>query len=828
MTEQIVSSDIVSEMRDSYLEYAMSVIVGRALPDVRDGLKPVHRRILYAMHDQGNEHNKPYRKSARVVGDVIGKYHPHGDSAVYDAIVRMTQDFSMRIPLVDGQGNFGSVDGDAAAAMRYTEIRMEKITKDLLADLEKETVDFSPNYDGSLQEPTVLPSRIPNLLLNGSTGIAVGMASNIPPHNLAEVMTALIAYIDHEQMTLPQLMEYLPGPDFPTGGMIMGKQGIYEAYQKGRGIISIRAKSHFEKDKNGRDCIIITELPYMVNKALLLEKIANLVREKRLEGISDLRDESDRKGMRIYIQLKRDEHPEVVLTNLFKHTALQSSFGIIMLAIVDQQPKILPILQVFQLFIQHRIEVITRRTKFELKQAQAKAHILEGLTIALDDLDAVIEKIKTAENGGQAKERLIQEYGLSKEQAQAILEMKLQRLTGLEQEKIRKELAVIQELIEKLTAILNEKALVKKIIRDEFTEIVEQYGDPRRTSIEETDSTIDIEDLIKQEDMVVTISHEGYIKRCAVAEFRTQRKGGSGRLGMSTKDEDFVEEIMVASTHDFMLIFTTEGRIFSKKIYQIPLALPTSRGKAVINLLPLGENEKICAYLNVPQDATETKYITMCTRYGICKKIHLLDCSKIRSSGIRGITLKEGDRLISAQLSMGEQDLFFATRQGQSLRVHESKIRAMGRTAQGVIGIRLNAGDEVVSMEILSETQRILTVTENGYGKTTHVDSYPLSQNRGNKGVRNIQTSERNGFVVGSIAVDQSFQLLMITQKGKLIRIATDKIPTIGRNTQGVRLIRLKEDEKVIGIATVFSTEEEELDPSDALEETTEESLAND
>ena len=620
MSETIIEADIVHEMRDSYMEYAMSVIVGRAIPDVRDGLKPVHRRVLFSMSEQGNDFNKPYRKSARVVGDVIGKYHPHGDTAVYDTIVRLTQDFSMRYQLIDGQGNFGSVDGDSPAAMRYTEVRMRKIAHDMLADLEKDTVDFIPNYDDSLEEPTVLPSRIPILLTNGSTGIAVGMGSNIPPHNLKEVLNALLFYIDHRNSaTVQELMEFIPGPDFPTGGTIIGKSGIYDAYTTGRGIIRIRAKCHFEQTKDGRDLIIVDELPFMVNKARLLEKIAELVRHKKLDGISDLRDESDRKGMRMFIQLKRGETPDVVLSNLYKHTALQSSFGIIMLSIVDKQPKILALTQMLEFFLQHRIEVVTRRTLYELKQAENRMHLLEGLMIALENLDAVLNIIRKAESGGVAEDVLMESYGLSKRQAHGILDMKLQRLTGMEQDKIRIEHEDVGKAIEDYKDILEKDERVIEIIRKESIEIRDKYGDERRTEIIEGDSSILIEELINEEDMVVTLSREGYIKRSSVSEYRLQRRGGKGRLGMGTKDEDFVEQIFVASTHDFLLFFTDKGQVFRKKVFELPLAGPTGRGKAAINLLPLREGESICSCLNVPKEA-ENKYIFLCTEGGVAKK----------------------------------------------------------------------------------------------------------------------------------------------------------------------------------------------------------------
>jgi len=810
MSETIIEADIVHEMRDSYMEYAMSVIVGRAIPDVRDGLKPVHRRVLFSMSEQGNDFNKPYRKSARVVGDVIGKYHPHGDTAVYDTIVRLTQDFSMRYQLIDGQGNFGSVDGDSPAAMRYTEVRMRKIAHDMLADLEKDTVDFIPNYDDSLEEPTVLPSRIPILLTNGSTGIAVGMASNIPPHNLKEVLNALLFYIDHRNSaTVQELMEFIPGPDFPTGGTIIGKSGIYDAYTTGRGIIRIRAKCHFEQTKDGRDLIIVDELPFMVNKARLLEKIAELVRHKKLEGISDLRDESDRKGMRMFIQLKRGETPDVVLSNLYKHTALQSSFGIIMLSIVDKQPKILALTQMLEFFLQHRIEVVTRRTLYELKQAENRMHLLEGLMIALENLDAVLNIIRKAESGGVAEDVLMESYGLSKRQAHGILDMKLQRLTGMEQDKIRIEHEDVGKAIEDYKDILEKDERVIEIIRKESIEIRDKYGDERRTEIIEGDSSILIEELINEEDMVVTLSREGYIKRSSVSEYRLQRRGGKGRLGMGTKDEDFVEQIFVASTHDFLLFFTDKGQVFRKKVFELPQAGPTGRGKAAINLLPLREGESICSCLNVPKEA-ENKYIFLCTERGVAKKTPMLDCAKIRVTGLRVITLDEGDSVISVQLTDGNQELFFATRDGMGLRVNESTLRAMGRQARGVRGVKLRKGDRVVSALALSGTGELLTVTEGGYGKKTPIADYTLAKNRGNFGMRTIRITDTNGPVVNVLEVEEHFQLFLITQFGKLIRIPVENIRTIGRVTQGNRLIRLEKDEQVIGIAPVIEDEEDD------------------
>ncbi len=826
MTETILSADINEEMRSSYMEYAMSVIVGRALPDVRDGLKPVHRRVLYSMNEQGNDYNKPYRKSARVVGDVIGKYHPHGDQAVYDTIVRLTQDFSMRYQLVDGQGNFGSIDGDSAAAMRYTEVRMKRIAHELMADLDKDTVDFATNYDDSLTEPTVFPTRIPNLLVNGSTGIAVGMASNIPPHNLREVLDALLYYMDHRyESSIPDLMEILPGPDFPTGGMIMGKHGIFEAYSTGRGILHVRAKSHVEESKDGRQAIIVTELPYMVNKAMLLEKIADLVRQKKIEGITDLRDESDRKGMRVYIQVRRGDNPDVVLSNLFKHTALQSSFGIIMLAIVDRQPKVLSLPQVLEFFLQHRIEVVTRRTRYELKQAEDRMHILEGLMIALQNLDPVIELIRSAPDTATAEGQLMGQFGLSKRQAKSILELRLQRLTGMEQDKIREEHQKVGETILDLKDILARDERVIEIIRNETLEVRDAYGDARRTEITEHDSSILIEELINEEDMVVTLSHAGYAKRSPVSEYRLQRRGGKGKLGMATKDEDFVEQMFVASTHDHLLFFTTMGQVFRKKVYELPQGGPTGKGKAIVNILPMREGERVCSCLNVPQGA-EGKYILLCTEQGTVKKIDMLDCDRIRVNGLRAITLEEGDRLISAQITDGERELFFTTRFGQSLRVHESTIRPMGRAAQGVIGIRLREGDAVVSAIALQGTGHLLTVTEKGFGKKTPVSDFTLSKHRANLGMLAMRTNDRTGLIVNTFEVEDEQQVFVITQTGRIIRLRVEEIRLLSRVTQGTRLIReMRDDERVIAVAPM-SEEEEELAPLDGVETGTPEDTA--
>ena len=803
--------NIEDEMRDSYMEYAMSVIIGRAIPDVRDGLKPVHRRVMFSMSEQGNHHNKPYRKSARVVGDVIGKYHPHGDSAVYDTMVRMAQEFSMRHPLVDGQGNFGSVDGDPPAAMRYTEVRMTELTSELLADLDKETVDFQPNYDESMFEPTVLPSRFPNLIVNGSTGIAVGMASNIPPHNLGEALDAFLRYIDQgEQASVAELMEVMPGPDFPTGAYISGQKGIYEAYNTGRGVITLRAKAEIEvHGKDERETIIVHELPYMVNKARLIEKIADLVRDKVVEGISDLRDESDRTGMRIVIEVKKSFQGEVILNNLYKHTQLQTSFGIIMLAVVDNQPKVLPLPQFFHYFLQHRIVVVERRTQYELKKAEARAHVLEGFRIALENLEDVIDKIKAASTPSDAREVLAKDYGLSEIQAKEILEMRLQRLTGMEQQKIQDEYKKVMESITEYQSILADRNRVLEIIRAETQEVKDRYANPRRTEIIESAADINIEDLITEEDMVVTITHAGYIKRTAVTNYRTQRRGGKGKSGMSTREEDFVEKLFIGSTHDYVLIFTNLGKVFWKKVYELPVAGRIGRGKAVVNLLPLENGELIKAYLPVSK-FEEGQFVVMATANGIVKKTELLAYSNPRTAGVKAINIDSDDELISVSLTDGTQQLFMTTRNGLSSRFSEDQVRTIGRVGRGVIGIRLNEGDKVVGMEIVSnDTGSILTLTENGYGKKTSLSDYRLGS-RGNKGIFTIKTSERNGKVVGLLQVTKDAEVMIITQFGKLIRLNLKKLREIGRVTQGVRLIHMEKGERVAAIAKIEETDDED------------------
>jgi len=818
-----ISVNIEDEMKKSYMDYAMSVIIGRALPDVRDGFKPVHRRCLYAMYDMGNDWNKPYRKSARVVGDVIGKYHPHGDTAAYDTIVRMAQEFSLRYPMVDGQGNFGSVDGDSPAAMRYTEIRMSQMAHEMLQDLDKETVDMGPNYDDSLQEPLVLPAKIPNLLVNGSSGIAVGMATNIPPHNLSEVVDGIIAVIENPALTLEELMERIPGPDFPTAGFIYGTEGILSAYRSGRGIIQMRARARVEKQKKSeRESIIVTEIPYQVNKARLIEKIAELVREKKIEGISDLRDESDRDGMRIVIELKKDENPQVLLNQLYKHTQMQSSFGIIMLAIVNNRPKVLTLKEVIRHFIDHRREIVTRRTVFELKKAEARAHILLGLKIALDWLDSVIALIRGSKTPAEAKEGLMAGrfadpsdiaanpfLCLSELQAQAILEMRLHRLTGLEQDKIIQEYEEILRVIARLKEILGSEAEILKIIKVELLEVKEKFGDPRRTEIIGQTAEITLEDTIVEEDMVVTISHTGYIKRSAVSLYRAQRRGGKGKTGMKTKEEDFVEQLFIASTKDYMLFFTDAGKVFWLKVYEIPEGGRATRGKAIVNLLNLSAGEKISAIMPV-KEFTDDRFIMMATLLGVVKKTPLLEYSHPRVGGIIAVNLDEGDKLITVSLTDGKQDVLLASRNGKSIRFREEDARPMGRVTRGVRGMTLEADDVVIGMVIVNEQysdSTLFTVTENGFGKRTELTEY-RRQSRGGKGVITIKTNERNGCVVDINQVTDENDLMLITDQGKIIRMPIAGFSVIGRNTQGVRLMVTEETERIVAVARLAEKEE--------------------
>ncbi len=800
--------NIEEEMKTSYLDYAMSVIVGRALPDVRDGLKPVHRRVLFAMHELGLTRGKPYKKSARVVGDVIGKYHPHGDAAVYDTIVRLAQDFSMRYPLVDGQGNFGSVDGDPPAAMRYTEVRMERITDEMLADIEKETVDFSPNYDESMFEPTVLPARIPNLLINGSTGIAVGMATNIPPHNLREVTDGVLMLIDNPRATVFELMKAIKGPDFPTAGIIYGRRGIEEAYMHGRGSIQVRARAEIvPMDKGDRESIIITELPYQVNKARLIEKIAELVRDKKITGVSDIRDESDRDGMRIVLELKRGEIASVILNQLYKFTAMQSTFGVIMLALVNNQPRVLDLRQMLTLFIAHRKEIVIRRTRFELKKAEEKAHILEGLKIALDNLDAVIKLIRAAASPEEAKNGLTVKFGLSEIQAQAILDMKLQRLTGLERDKIIADYKETLKLIEYLKSVLASDRMVMEIIREEILKIKEAYGDNRRTEIAEESTELTVEDLIAEEEMVITISHTGYIKRNPLTLYRSQRRGGKGKIGMETKEEDFVERLFSASTHDYLLFFTDKGRVYWLKVYQVPEAGRTARGKAMVNLINKSSDEQVTAVLPV-KEFTDDAFLIMATSCGTVKKTALSAYGNPRAAGIIAINLKDGDRLIDVRQTGGKDEVLLATRHGMAIRFSESDVRDMGRGATGVRGIKLKKDDCVVGMElIVSENETILCATETGFGKRTKAKEY-RTQTRGGLGLINIKTGGRNGSVIGIAAVEDTDDVMMVTTNGKILRMPVTGVSVIGRNTKGVKFLDVGEGDKVVSIAKLAEKDE--------------------
>ena len=791
---------IEDEMRQSYVDYAMSVIVGRALPDVRDGMKPVHRRVLFAMHDMGNHWNNAYRKSARVVGDVIGKYHPHGDAAAYDAIVRLAQTFSMRYCLVDGQGNFGSVDGDPPAAMRYTEIRMARIAQELLADIDKETVELLPNYDDSLKEPSVLPSRLPNLLVNGASGIAVGMATNIPPHNLNEVIDGLIALVERPELTIDELMEYIPGPDFPTAGFIHGREGINQGYKTGRGSVQMRARVFTETVKRtGKEQIIVSEIPYMVNKTRLLEQMANLVNDKKIEGIADLRDESDRDGMRIVIELKRDAVPQIVINSLYKHTSLQETFGVNMLAIIDNRPKLLNLKEILEAFLEHRRETVARRTAYDLRKAEERLHILEGLKIALDNLDAVITLIRESRDPRAAREGLMANFGLSEAQAQAILEMRLQRLTGLERDKIVEEHQAVEATIAELRSILADEKQVYAIIIDELREVKEAYGDVRRTAIVDKADDISIEDLIVEEDMVVTVSHEGYIKRNPITLYRAQHRGGKGKVGTTTRDEDFVEYLFVASTHSHILFFTTIGKVYRIKVHELPQAGRSARGRPVVNLLQLQDGEKVSAFLSV-REFQEGRYAVFATQNGLVKKTALMAYSSPRATGIRAVALEENDSLIEVQLTDGDQEILLSTVDGQAIRFKEEQVRATGRGTMGVIGIRLEKGDQVVSMEVLHPGASILTASENGMGKRTGIDAYRL-QGRGGRGLITMKTTERTGRVVGVQQVVDEDQLMLITDGGKIIRIRIGDIRVIGRNTQGVRLIDLDNGERVVSLA---------------------------
>ena len=809
LKQQKVPVYIEDEMRQSYMDYAMSVIIGRAVPNVCDGLKPVHRRVLYAMYDMNNSWNTPYKQSARVVGDVIGKYHPHGDVAVYDTIVRMAQDFSMRYLLVDGQGNFGSVDGDPPAAMRYTEIRMTRIAEEMLADIDKETVDFISNYDDSIKEPTVLPSRIPNLLINGGSGIAVGMATNIPPHNLGEVVDGLVAMVENPDITIDELMNYIPGPDFATGGYIYGKETIRQAYREGRGSIQMRAKLFTETVKRtGKEQIIIREIPFLVNKARLIEHMAVLVQDKKIEGIADLRDESDREGMRIVVELKRDAVPEVVINQLYKHTALQESFGVNMLAIADGRPKILSLKDALKAFLDHRKEVVTRRTAYDLRKAEERLHILAGLKIALDHLDRVIKLIRESKDPKTAKEGLMASFGLSEIQAHAILDMRLQRLTGLEREKVLSEHQETTALINKLQGILADETAIYRIIVEELQQIKKEYGDPRRTEIIDQSEEISVEDLIVDEDMVVTVSHEGYIKRNPVTLYRAQHRGGKGKVGATTRDEDFLEHLFVASTHSYILFFTTIGKVYWIKVHELPQAGRAARGKAIVNLLNLAEGEKISAFLPV-REFQEGRFVVFATKGGAVKKTELLAYSNPRSTGIRAIGLEPGDEVIGVRLTDGQQEVLLSTLNGQSIRFKEGQVRPTGRGTFGVNGISLEDEDRVVSMEMLSQSASLLTVAENGYGKRTAMEEYRL-QSRGGKGIITMKTTDKTGRVIAVHQVTDDDQLMMVTNNGKIIRLRVKDISIIGRNTQGVRLIEMEDGGRVVAVARLAEKEDED------------------
>ncbi|MEE9193944.1 MAG: DNA gyrase subunit A [Thermodesulfobacteriota bacterium] len=800
----ILPVNIEDEMKESYLSYSMSVIVGRALPDVRDGLKPVHRRILYGMHEVGNAWNRPYKKSARIVGDVMGKYHPHGDSAIYDSLVRMAQDFSMRTPLVDGQGNFGSVDGDSPAAMRYTEVRLARVASQMLDDLDKETVDFLPNYDGSESEPMVLPTKVPNLLLNGTSGIAVGMATNIPPHNLGELVDAVTAQIENPEITISELMNHMPGPDFPTGGFILGREPIKSAYETGRGILKLRAKARIEKQKKGdKEIIIVEELPYQVNKAKLAERIAELVREEKIKGISDIRDESDRDGIRLVIEIKRGEHAAVILNQLYKHTPMDTSFGVIMLALVRNQPKVLTLKETIAQFIDHRKEVITRRIQFELAKAEARLHILEGLKIALDNIDEVIKLIRKSQSPQIAKEGLITKLSLSDVQAQAILDMRLQRLTALETDKILDERKELIKTVIHLSEILGSEVLILNIANEELIQIKDQFANKRRTEIMDSAEELSIEDLIADEDMVVTITHEGYIKTTPLSVYRSQKRGGKGRTGINTKDTDFVEDLFIASRHNYVLFFSNHGKCYWLKVHEIPESAVNTRGKAMVNLLDLADAETVAAVLPVTK-FEEDKFIIMGTKKGVVKKTKLMAYSRPRVGGIIAINIKDEDELIGAKITNGNNEVLITSRNGQAIRFDEHNVRDMGRSATGVRGIRLGKGDHVVSLEVLETPEaQVLTVTEMGYGKRTIVDKYRIT-GRGGKGVMTIKTTGKNGKVVCAFQVTNDMEIMIITTHGgKLIRMKVSEISVYGRGAQGLRLIVLAKDEKVAAVAKV-------------------------
>ena len=804
--ERIVTRFIEDEMKDSFINYSMSVIMSRALPDVRDGLKPVHRRILYAMHEQGLLPNRPFKKSATVVGDVLGKYHPHGDTAVYDALVRMVQDFSLRYPLINGQGNFGSIDGDPAAAYRYTEARLHNISVDMLSDIEKETVEFQPNFDDRLSEPTVLPARVPNLLVNGSSGIAVGMATNIPPHNLGEVVDACVAMIDNPEITIEELMQFIPGPDFPTGGFIFGREGIREAYHTGRGRLRVRARAYTETKNNGREAIIITEIPFMVNKTKLLEDMAGLVRDKKVEGVSEIRDESDRDGMRIVVDLKRDASSEVILNQFYAHTQLQTTFGTISLAIVDNVPRVLNLGELIRHFIDHRHNVVTRRTRFELRKAEERAHILEGLKIAIDNLDEVINIIRSSRTTEIARTSLMSRFGLSEIQAQAILDLRLARLTGLEREKLDQEYEELIKTIARLKSILESRDLRMQLIKEELLEVRAKYADPRRTEILEDVGEFNIEDLIAVEEMVITISHLGYIKRLPVSTYRRQARGGRGKSGQTTRETDFLEHLFIASTHDYILFFTARGQLHWLKVYEIPQAGRTAQGKAIVNLIQIDKEDRVAAMLPV-RTFDDQHFVTIATRKGTIKKTSLSAFSNPRRVGIRAITIPEDDEVIEAKITDGSHDVILATRHGQSIRFPEEKVRAMGRVAYGVRGIRLSSGDYVIGMVTTNREATLLVVSEKGLGKRSAVSDYRVT-NRGGKGIITLRCTPKTGELVSIKDVVDEDEIILITQQGLIIRIPLSSVKVIGRNTSGVKLINLNEGDRLVDVARIVPGED--------------------
>ena len=811
--------NIEDELKKSFISYAMAVIVSRALPDVRDGLKPVHRRILYSMTELGVTPDKPFRKSARIVGDVLGKYHPHGDSSVYDAMVRLAQDFATHYPLVEGQGNFGSVDGDGAAAMRYTEARLSKLSMEMVRDLEKETVDFYPNFDETLMQPAVMPSRFPNLLVNGSSGIAVGMATNIPPHNLGEVIDGVVCMIDNPECTVDDLMQCVKGPDFPTGGVILGRRGIYDTYHTGRGRIVVRARSEIEEMPNNRQRIVVTEIPYMVNKAKLIEKIAEMVHDKTVEGISDIRDESDRRGMRIVIELKRDTNASVVLNTLYKHTQLQDTFGAIMLALVDGEPKVLSLKQIIFHYLQHQEDVIRRRTKYDLDKAEARSHILEGLMIALDNIDEVIALIRASRTAQDARDGLMSRFGLTERQAQAILDMRLQRLTGLERDKIEAEYAELQKLIAYYKEVLADERKLLGIIKDEILEIKRKYADERKTEISAMDGEIDMLDLIDEEDMVVTMTHFGYVKRLPKTTYRAQRRGGKGVVGATTREEDFVEQMYVTSTHDPLMFFTNRGRVYQLNCYEIPEAGRTARGTAIVNLLQLDPGEKVTAMLPIPQEKTEGHYLVMATKQGVIKRTELSEFANLRKAGLIAIVLREDDALIGVALTDGSYEMLLGTRSGMAIRFPESDMRPIGRNAMGVKAIELDGGDEVVDMCPVFPDMKVLSITENGYGKRTEIDEYRV-QSRGGKGIKAMNLTAKTGALTCQLLVHEDEDILLITDDGTLIRMPVADISTLGRNTQGVRLMRVEDGCKVVCVARAEAEEDDEPDdPLDVPEE---------